>query len=143
VALFHKRDVLLNARNCADEVTMQFIDISKYDGRVLPALRDHFRKIVIPQIGKYDQWGPLKENKQGVRQIEAFRRTLRDFESYLNSAQMNIDGAVKLIDSENPKVNNIDPAESEELAKDPEFVKEVESIVQEWAKQIEQVTLYR
>ena len=75
---------------------MQFIDLSKYDGRVLPALRDHFKKIVIPQIRQYDQWGPLKENKQGQRQIEAFRRTLSDFESYLNSAQINIDGAVKL-----------------------------------------------
>ena len=52
---------------------------------------------------------------------------------------MNIDGAVKLIDSENPLVNNIDQAETEKLAKDPEFVKEVENIVQEWAKQIEQV----
>ena len=118
---------------------MQFIDLSKYDGRLLPALRDHFRKIVIPQISKYDQWGPLKENKQGSRQIEAFRRTLRDFESYLNSAQINIDGAVRLIDSENPKVNSIEPSETEELAKDTEFVKEVENIVQEWAKQIEQV----
>ena len=77
-------------------VSMQFIDLSKYDGRVLPALRDHFKKIVIPQIRQYDQWGPLKENKQGQRQIEAFRRTLSDFESYLNSAQINIDGAVKL-----------------------------------------------
>jgi predicted Zn-dependent protease len=77
--------------------------------------------------------------KKGLRQIEAFRRTIRDFEAYLNSAQMNIDGAVKLIDSENPLVNNIDQAETEKLAKDPEFVKEVENIVQEWAKQIEQV----
>ena len=76
-------------------VSMQFIDLSKYDGRVLPALRDHFKKIVIPQIRQYDQWGPLKENKQGQHQIEAFRRTLSDFESYLNSAQTNIDGAVK------------------------------------------------
>ena len=76
-------------------VSMQFIDLSKYDGRVLPALRDHFKKIVIPQIRQYDQWGPLKENKQGQHQIEAFRRTLSDFESYLHSAQTNIDGAVK------------------------------------------------
>ena len=64
IVFFHKRDIALSARNCADEMTMQYIDIQKYDGRVLPALRDHFKKIVIPQISIYDQWGQLKENKQ-------------------------------------------------------------------------------
>ena len=45
----------------------------------------------------------------------------------------------KLIDSENPNINQIEQSKTEELAKDAEFVKEVEAIVQEWAKQIEQV----
>ena len=90
-------------------------------------------------IFKYENWGPLKANKQGLQQIDAFRRTLRNFESYLASAQNNIEGAVTLKTSSNESVNKIDEFKVEELAKDAEFVKEVETIVLEWSHQIEQV----
>lgn len=88
---------------------------------------------------KYENWGPLKANKQGLQQIDAFRRTLRNFESYLASAQNNIEGAVTLKMSSNESVNKIDEFKVEELAKDADFVKEVETIVLEWSHQIEQV----
>jgi len=41
--------------------------------------------------------------------------------------------------SSNESVNKIDEFKVEELAKDAEFVKEVETIVLEWSHQIEQV----
>ena len=65
VAIFHKRDVALNARNSCDEMTMQFINVEE-DGGLLPALQKYFKSIIIPQISKYDKWGPLVENKQGT-----------------------------------------------------------------------------
>ena len=59
-----KRDVALNARNCADEIVMHNINIEE-DGGLLPALQKYMKMIVIPQINKYDKWGSLMENKQG------------------------------------------------------------------------------
>ena len=73
----------------------------------------------------------------GLQQIDSFRRSLRDFPSNLGSAQQNIDGAVKLIDAD--CVNNIDDSKTEELAKDPEYVKQVVDVAEEWVKQITQV----
>ena len=61
---WQKRDVALNARNCADEIVMHNINIEE-DGGLLPALQKYMKMIVIPQINKYDKWGSLMENKQG------------------------------------------------------------------------------
>jgi len=51
---------------------MQFINVEE-DGGLLPALQKYFKSIIIPQISKYDKWGPLVENKQGNTLISTLR----------------------------------------------------------------------
>uniref|UniRef100_H2YUI8 AAA+ ATPase domain-containing protein n=1 Tax=Ciona savignyi TaxID=51511 RepID=H2YUI8_CIOSA len=132
-------DQALSMRNIHEEINFGVLDVEG-NGGLLPAIRQLFSKVYLPTIQAMENWGQLTETPQGKRTKEAFINHVENFVHYLDSAQMNVDGAVRLVECTDVDLDKIKTAtDCAEAAKDPETVLKLEELVSGWRKQIEQV----
>ncbi|XP_077975281.1 dynein axonemal heavy chain 8-like [Styela clava] len=134
-----KGDAQLSVRNANEETNFAVLDVEG-NGGLLPAIREIMSLVHLPAIKALSNWGTLAETPQGKKTRETFLHDLESFVNYLDSAQMNIDGAVRLSESTTVDLTKYSsPQECTEAANDPEVVVALEELVSGWCKQIEQV----
>ncbi|XP_078482966.1 dynein axonemal heavy chain 8 [Ciona intestinalis] len=129
----------LSMRNIHEEINFGVLDVED-NGGLLPAIRQLFAKVYLPTIQAMENWGNLTETPHGKKTKEAFINHVESFVHYLDSAQMNVDGAVRLVECTDVDLDSIkSAADCAEAAKDPDIVSKLEELVSGWRKQIEQV----
>ncbi|KAJ3055739.1 Dynein heavy chain 5, axonemal [Rhizophlyctis rosea] len=105
--------------------------------QILPSLTDMVKHVVMPALKSQENWGVLAHHKD--ESVKTFMEVLEKFVNDLDVAMINLHDSVQL----HPCTIDLDPykkpSDYANAAHNPEVITNLESLVSEWCKQIEQV----
>ncbi|XP_063956179.1 dynein axonemal heavy chain 8-like [Lytechinus pictus] len=131
----------LTIKNVHDEVNFGALDTNQ-SGKltILPAAKQALNTIFKPALNALTSWGALSETPHGKKTKKNFCDSYENFIHFLNGAQINVSGAVKLCPCEEVEIDNIQTAaDCIGASTNPEIVEVFENLVHAWCKEIEQV----
>ncbi|KAI9314021.1 dynein heavy chain, N-terminal region 2-domain-containing protein, partial [Zopfochytrium polystomum] len=104
---------------------------------ILPSLTTMVKHVLMPALKAQENWGVMQKSKD--ESVKLFMETLERFVNDLDVAMINLHDSVQL----HTRSVDLDafkkPSEYANAAHNPELVNDLEGLVMEWCKQIEQV----
>ncbi|XP_030832172.1 dynein heavy chain 8, axonemal [Strongylocentrotus purpuratus] len=131
----------LTIKNVHDEVNFGALD-TKQAGKltVLPAAKEALNTVFRPALNALESWGDLSETPHGKKTKKNFCDSYENFIHFLDGAQIDVTGAVKLCPGEEVEIDHIQTAaDCMGASTNPEIVEAFENLVHAWCKEIEQV----
>ncbi|XP_072165822.1 dynein axonemal heavy chain 8-like [Diadema setosum] len=131
----------LTGKNIHEEVNFGALNTTG-DGKltVLPAIKQVLDRVYRPTLNALTNWGTLSATPHGKKTKKNFCDSYDNFIHFLDGAQINVSGAVKLCQCEEVDLDNIQTAaDCMAASANPEIVEAFENLVHAWCKEIEQV----
>lgn len=126
----------ISPANIGQEVNFMQMDVNK--AGVLEGFQKILGGILVPALQKQDNWGSISNQ---ITQIQEFLESLEKFVSVLSGANSSLQGRVQLGDHDHTDLLDSlkTPADYMMAANNPDTVDKLESLVNLWSKEIEQV----
>ncbi|XP_072018853.1 LOW QUALITY PROTEIN: dynein axonemal heavy chain 5-like [Amphiura filiformis] len=126
----------ITASNIANEVNFGSVDAT--GGKILDGFQKLLSLVMVPALKSQETWGEIKDNSQ----VDDFLEQLERFVSSLTTAQSQMVSKVQLCEHEQLEslLDSLKtPSDFQAAASVPDTVEKLEDLIDQWAKQIEQV----
>ena len=129
----------ITVQNIANEVNFGVLNCA--NGKVLKGFEGYLSKIVLPSLKSLEQWGNVSLENDKNPQIDEFLEHLEMFITNLLSAVDNMEGQITLAENGcGPQIDGLSsPTDFQAAASNTDFMEKIETLLQTWSKQIEQV----
>ncbi|XP_071768037.1 dynein axonemal heavy chain 8-like [Centroberyx gerrardi] len=130
-------DIPVNPESINEEIYFLMLDAT--DG-LLKGTRNLYSKFLLPSLNATQNWGVLNQSKHGEKFKQNFKNTIKRSISFLDDIQLTIEGIVHLNTATDIDFSRLVTLEDiKAAAADCDMVHQLEEILMQWYKQIEQV----